>query len=303
MVMNQQPYSLLEPDTRNPMAVAEAIEALHRKMFADDACPYVRPILSKVQSAFAGQWRDYQAMDTAYHDLEHTLQATLCCLRILAGSQRVKSGPDVVQPRHFRIAFHAMLLHDIGYLKKRDDAEGTGAKFTPLHEPRGCDIAREFLAEEKWESADTERVCSLILCTGPRSNLGGTRFGDPVHRFLGQAVCTADFLSQMSDPGYVQKLPDLYEEFAESDKWNKVPEEQRQFKTVGDLFRGTPAFWENFVIPKFRGECGDVGRYLADPYPDGPNPYLEQVNANIDAIKRIVAMSKRGLTQMVRHMG
>ncbi len=46
-----------------------------------------------------------------------------------------------------------------------------------------------------------------------------------------------------------------------------------------------------------------MGRYLADPYPEGPNPYFEQVNANIDAIKRIVAISNRGLTQMAKHLG
>lgn len=299
--MNQQPYSLLEPDTRNPLAVAEAVEDLHSGMFAGAPCAYVRPILTSIEGIFAGRWGDYQAMDTAYHDLEHTLQATLCCLRILAGAQR--AGAASLQPRNFRLAFHAMLLHDVGYLKKRGDNEGTGAKYTPIHEPRGCDIAREFLAQEKWESNDIERVCSLILCTGPRSNLGGTRFGDPIHRFLAQAVCTADFLSQMSDPGYVQKLPDLYEEFSESDRANHLPEDQRQFKTVGDLYRGTPAFWENFVMPKLKGECGDVGRYLAMPYPGGPNPYYEQVAANIDAIKRIVAINKRGLTHVVKHMG
>ncbi len=302
MVMNQQPYSLLDPDTRNPMAVAEVIEQLHAKMFLGADAAYVRPVLRRVEAGFAGKWPDYQAMDTAYHDLEHTLQATLCCLRILVGHQRVNATP-ALQPRHFLIAFHAMLLHDIGYLKQRGDLEGTGAKFTLIHEPRGCEIARVFLAEDQWDHDDIERVCSLILCTGPRSKLSGTKFGDPALRFLAEAVCTADFLSQMSDPGYVQKLPDLFEEFAESDRFNNVPEEQRQFKTVGDLYRGTPAFWENFVMPKFHGECHDAYRYLSIPYPDGPNPYFEQVNATISAINRIVVISKRGLTHVLKHMG
>jgi len=300
--MNQQSYSLLVPDTRNPLAVAGALEELHATLFPGVDAAFLRPIMRKIEGVFAGSWRDYQAMDTAYHDLEHTLQATLCSLRILAGHQRAQAHPALA-PRDFRIAYHAMLLHDVGYLKKRDDHEGTGAKFTLIHEARGCDLAHEFLGEESWDPVEIERVCSLILCTGPRSNLGGTKFGNPAHRLLGQAVCTADFLSQMSDPGYVQKLPDLFEEFAESDRANQVPADERQFKTLGDLYRSTPGFWENFVVPKLRGECADVGRYLADPFPSGPNPYFEQVQANIAAIKRIVSISQGGLTHLAKHMG
>jgi len=300
--MNQQPYSLLEPDTRNPIAVAGAVEKLHDELFPGVSCAYIRPVLRKIERVFAGEWGDYQAMDTAYHDIEHTLQATLCCLRILVGRQRSGAKPFFA-PKDFRIAFHAMLLHDVGYLKKRDDQEGTGAKFTLIHEHRGCDMAQDFLAEEGWAQEEVDRVCSLILCTGPRSILGGSKFGNPIHLLLGQAVCTADFLSQMSDPGYVQKLPDLFAEFSESDRFNQIPMENRPFKTIDDLYRSTPAFWENFVTPKLRLECDDIGRYLATPYPDGPNPYQEQVTANIAAIKRIVSISNGELSHMAKHMG
>ena len=302
MVMNQQSYTLLDPDTRNPLAVAGAVEKLHEAMFPGVGAPYIGPIMRKVEGVFAGHWRDYQAMDTDYHDLEHTLQATLCTLRVIAGHQRAHAHPTM-SPHDFCIGYHAALLHDVGYLKKRGDREGTGAKYTLIHEPRGCDIAHEFLGEENWESQDVERVCSLILCTGPRSNLGGTKFGNPAHRLLGQALCAADFVSQMSDPGYVQKLPDLFEEFSESDRANNIPADQRQFKTLGDLYRNTPAFWENFVVPKLHGECADIGRYLADPYPGGPNPYFEQIKANIEAIKRIVSLSQGSMTRMAQHMG
>jgi hypothetical protein len=298
--MNQQSYTLLDPDTRNPLAVAGAIEKLHEEMFPGVAAPYIQPIMGKMVGLFAGRWGDYQAMDTAYHDIEHTLQATLCGLRILAGQKRAQAFPNLA-PRDFRIAYHALLLHDVGYLKKRGDREGTGAKYTLIHEPRGCEMAHVFLAEENWDPAEVERVCSLILCTGPRSNLGGTKFGNPAHRLLGQAICTADFLSQMSDPNYVQKLPNLFEEFGESDRANHIPEEQRPFKTLGDLYRNTPSFWENFVVPKLHGECADVGRYLAIPFPEGPNPYFEQIKINIDAIKRIVSISQGSVTRMVKN--
>ena len=107
----------------------------------------------------------------------------------------------------------------------------------------------------------------------------------------------------MSDPGYVQKLPDLFAEFAESDRSNDIPNDKRQFKTVDELYRSTPGFWTDFVVPKLRNECENVARYLADPYPDGPNPYLDQVAANIEAVKRIVLLSGGQLTDMAKHLG
>jgi hypothetical protein len=300
--MKTRPYTLLEPDTRNPQAVAGEVEKLLQRLFPTEDYGYVRPVMRQVEEIFAGRYRDYQAMDTSYHDLEHTLQATLCCLRILAGHQVAGMTPRL-DARDFRIALHAMLLHDTGYAKERGDDQGTGAKHTLIHEQRGCDLAQILLLEQGWEQPDIDRVCSLILCTGPRSKFSGTKWGSPAHRLLAQAVCTADFLSQMSDPGYVQKLPDLFAEFAESDQANQVPLEKRLFKTVDDLFRNTPAFWENFVVKKLVEECGDVGRFLADPYPDGPNPYQLQVKENIAAVRRIVALSDGQLSHLANLMG
>ena len=279
MVMNQQSYTLLDPDTRNPLAVAGAVEKLHEAMFPGVAAPYIQPIMGKMVDLFAGRWGDYQAMDTAYHDLEHTLQATLCGLRILAGPTSAPR-PIPTSPRAISASpTTPSLLHDVGYLKKRGDHEGTGAKYTLIHEPRGCEMAHDFLAEENWDPAEVERVCSLILCTGPRSNLGGTKFGNPAHRLLGQAVCTADFLSQMSDPGYVQKLPDLFEEFSESDRANHIPAEQRQFKTLGDLYRNTPRFGKISSSPNSTANARTSAATSPIPFPDGPNPYFEQIQA------------------------
>jgi len=47
---------------------------------------------AQLENQMKAKYDDYQAMDTAYHDLEHTLQATLCCLRIIYGHQRAGAG-------------------------------------------------------------------------------------------------------------------------------------------------------------------------------------------------------------------
>ena len=37
---------------------------------------------------FGGTYRDYQAIDAHYHDLEHTMQGVLCMARLLRGRHR-----------------------------------------------------------------------------------------------------------------------------------------------------------------------------------------------------------------------
>ncbi|MCB1128842.1 MAG: hypothetical protein KDM81_20260, partial [Verrucomicrobiae bacterium] len=53
-----------------------------------------------------------------------------------------------------------------------------------------------------------------------------------------------------------------------------------------ELVSKTPEFWDNYVRPRIDGVFGGLYRYLANPYPDGPNPYLERIEANIARIRR-----------------
>jgi hypothetical protein len=57
------------------------------------------------------------------------------------------------------------------------------------------------------------------------------------------------------------------------------------FSSAEDLIQKTPGFWEHYVRQKL--ECDFVGlyRFLNDPYPDGPNFYLERVEANIRKLR------------------
>ena len=56
-----------------------------------------------------------------------------------------------------------------------------------------------------------------------------------------------------------------------------------------ELVRKTPEFWTQFVLPKIINEFWGVHRFLNRPYPDGPNEYMQRVEANIDKVRRQVA--------------
>jgi hypothetical protein len=43
------------------------------------------------------------------------------------------------------------------------------------------------------------------------------------------------------------------------------------------------------VEPRIRDDFHELYRYLNDPYPDGPNPYLEAIEKNLTRLRKIIA--------------
>jgi len=282
------PYTLDAIDTKAVHAVAQAVFGLEVDLYPEADWQYTLGAFETVASMFGGGFEGYQAMDTVYHDLEHTLQATLCWTRILHRHQKTLERPHI-DHQFFRYGLHAVLLHDIGYLKEVHDEIGSGAKFTFVHERRSCELAQMLLSESGWAQKEIFAVQHLISCTGPRSVIDAIPFRTRQERILGQMVCTADYLGQMSDPGYAQKLPVLFAEFEESDNYRGIPKERRMFGSVQELLNKTGDFWRNAVVPKLDRDCGGLYKLLAEPYPDGPNPYLLTVEQNLAQIEAMRA--------------
>ena len=110
------------------------------EMFPDADKDFVPKIFRWASDCFTGNYADYQAIDARYHDFEHTLQVTLCMARMLHRRQFAKVQP-VLPRRMVELGLAAILLHDTGYLKRRDDTEGTGAKYTIIHVARSAEFA------------------------------------------------------------------------------------------------------------------------------------------------------------------
>jgi hypothetical protein len=193
------------------------------------------------------------------------------------------------------LAIAGVLLHDTGYLKLKSDTDGTGAKYTFCHILRSCSFAASFLPKLGATDVEIEKVLSAINCTGPNSEISRLHFRDPVSRFVGCALATADYLAQLSDPQYPDKLGHLFREFRESDDFTHVPAERRVFRSENDLICRTPGFWVNFVKPKLNSDLQAVYRYLARPFPAGRNAYLEAVDANLATIDRMITGINSGV--------
>src|SRR5688572_21556825 len=124
-------------DTKSAPAVASFVEAKFTSMHAGASLKWLKTIFHDIEGMFAGRHPDYSAVDLRYHDLEHTLQATVCLVLLLEGRHAAGAEPRL-DVRQFELAVAAVLLHDSGYLKLRSDQDGTGAKYTFCHILRSC---------------------------------------------------------------------------------------------------------------------------------------------------------------------
>lgn len=272
-------------DTKNLGAIEQFVREKFNALYPNSRLSWLPTVFTDIGNFFAGRDPDYSAIDLRYHDLEHTLQATLCLAQLIAGRHATRVAPRI-DAHHFELAMVAALLHDSGYLKLRSDTRGTGAKYTFCHVLRSCAFAASYLPNIGASGADVETVMSAINCTGPMNEISRLRFRAPVDEIIGYGVATADYIGQMAAPDYPDELEVLFEEFQESDDFLHVPIEDRMFKSAHDLMVRTPHFWHRFVLPKLESDFHGVYRFLAKPYPDGPNPYIRAVDANVAEIQR-----------------
>ena len=110
--------------TNDLPAVRTEVQAAYIAMFPLGDYEFVFRVFGWVEDCFAGRHPDFQAIDARYHDLEHTLQGTLCMTRLLRGRHAAGTQPKLTQ-RLFELGLIGILLHDTGYLKRRDDTAGT----------------------------------------------------------------------------------------------------------------------------------------------------------------------------------
>lgn len=276
---------LQKVDTRVPGQVEKEVHAIYGRLFPDGERAFVPRAFDWAGQCFSGKYGDYQAIDARYHDFEHTLQGTLCLARLLNGRHSANVQPEI--PRKlFELALLAILFHDTGYLKKRGDTEGTGAKYTAIHVGRSVAFARQFLAPKGYSADDLNAIESMIRCTGVAVKVDEVPFRNDIERALGCAVGTADLLGQMAAADYVEKLPVLFLEFAEAARTDRQNGARfAEYKDAEDLMRRTPMFWSDYVWPRVNEDFGHLYVFLNDPLPNGPNPYLLAIEKNIQRLQ------------------
>ena len=242
--------------------------------------------LKTVFEAFDGDHPDYEANDAPYHDLEHSLRASFCYMQLV---EKNVHCPDfaTLSPEMAELGWIAVLFHDAGYLKQRGDKVGSGAKHSFVHVDRSREFAAKWMSAQEMHESSIRKVQSMILCTEYSSLRPTISFDSEAHRLVGSLVGTADWLAQMAAPDYLNKLPLLHQEMLEAKNASPgtpppifIPE------TVSEMIQSTPHFFEQLVKPKLEQEFDGVFLLVNDPYPNGPNPYLDRIQKHLKNIQK-----------------
>jgi hypothetical protein len=279
-----------------------ALTQLCEETFGDKPHALVRSLIDFAFSLFHGRHPLFQPCDTAFHDFDHTMEATAVVLRLLVeqrdkvsglrGFQITWQGDSIgaaLSPRDWELAIAAILFHDTGYLKCKNDLDGSGAKYSTIHVGRSCFFAWDLLPQFGFSGDELRQIQNAISATAISTNINQLPFRDAREWLIGAIVATGDMIGQLAAEEYPQRLPGLYLEFREASSFSRIREGSfATYNSLLDLLQDTEKFFYSYVMPILDDDWKGVYRLLEDA--SGENIFMNRVTANIARVKRIAAL-------------
>jgi hypothetical protein len=281
-------------DLESPRAVEAAIRGILDGM--PGGCPdpgLLTRAVDDLVAAFSGSYPGLLRCDTLYHDLRHALETGLTMARLLDGEAR--AGTTTAPPidsRHALLGIILALYHDIGMLRRDNEADIWGASLTPIHEERGVEFLRRYLAGT--HLADLADKAGLIMPTKLIFRMPAD--WPALDRKLAAMVATADLLSQMSDRCYLEKCRDFL--FLEFSAIGLAGTDGSPYPTRETLLEKTPGFCTGFIFRRLDDDFANVRRFINAHF-DGADPYGDAIQRNLDYLCCILA--KQDFALLRRH--
>jgi hypothetical protein len=280
-------------DSTDRTAVIREVERLFALRYRPSAFRVVRHAEWLVARLFSGKFPGYRACNTEYHDMVHTVGVLLAASRLIDGHGCC--GEQMTEEMAVNVLLGA-ILHDTGYLQRRDDGEGTGAKYTRTHVERSIAFALTYAEKMKIPPAQAEVVGRLISATNLDLN-GHTVFHSETEKLAGALLATADILGQMSDRVYLEKLVFLYRELREAGLGD--------YRTEFDILKSTLGFYR-IMRERLDGQLLGVYKEAAGHFRvrfDIPNNlYMEAIERQMTFLEKIIADDSTNFRKKLKRM-
>jgi hypothetical protein len=277
-------------NTTDPASVKIEVFRIYRSLYARAEPPALVRAFEDLTALYRGEYPGYEKCDTAYHDLQHVLDVSLAMARLLDGYERSRGDRPALGERLFVFGVVCALFHDVGYLRRQGDRRHRlGAEYTRTHVSRGGRFMKKYLPTIGM--AEFAAVVAPVLhFTGYEKVVASIRLRDPVLRFVGSLLGSADIMAQMSDRCYLEKCRDrLYPEFVAGgiDKRVTHDGEEILFASADDLLRKTPGFFRS-ASHRLDHELGGAWKF-AGPHFGGENLYMDALHRNIGFAEKVQA--------------
>jgi hypothetical protein len=271
--------------------VCRAVWQLFSNQYPEGSYDSVWMAFHDFERLYTGKHPDYHAVDTSYHDMQHSLDVTLALARLIVGHERSVGEHERLGEDCARFALVAALFHDAGYVRhrKRDSAAINGAVFTRTHVGRSGAYLEQYLPQIGLGSF-SEVVSRVVHFTGYEKPIDSIELDDARHRVIGQLLGTADLLAQMADRCYLEKCRDrLYPEFVlgEVAVNNEASGSKAVYQSGRDLLQKTMGFYQKSAQARLDDGLGRAYRYMGSFFEGGQNLYLRFVEKNMSFLDKV----------------
>jgi hypothetical protein len=279
------------------LATSELINRVLRDAFGATKTSLCNSLITFSFDLFHGKNPGFQPCDTAFHDFDHTMQATAAVADLL-DAHRQNSIIASLQQRDWELAIAATILHDTGYLKRRNDPDGSGAKYSAIHVGRSCFHAWDLLPPFGFSYDELRQIQNAICATAVSVSMEELPFRDSREWLIGALVATGDMLGQMAAEDYPERLAGLYLEFREATVFSRLQKASfAVHKNLLDLLEGTEKFYSGYVTRMLNQEWKGVYKILDDR--QGRNRYIDRIRINISRVNLIACSLASGHREAV----
>ncbi len=279
-------------DVSSVRSVRGAVKRIYESLYADSSFDAVWLAFHDFDRLFYGRSESYFAIDTTYHDVQHTLDMTLATTRLVAGYEKSVERVDRLGPRRAQLAIVCSLFHDFGYLrhKERDSAARNGAEFTRSHVSRSGEFLESYLP--KMGLAEfVPVVAKIVHFTGYELDADELELEDPKDSVVGHLLGTGDLLAQIADRCYLEKCRDrLYPEFVLGNVAIERIGDSANVRYVSgnDLLSKTLEFFRTSAQHRLNVTFNKAYRYLEAYFEDGHNLYVYSVRKNLRFLRQVI---------------
>jgi len=271
--------------------VRAAVRDLFAALFPSNSFDSVWLAFHDFERVFTGRDPSYHAVDTTYHDMQHTLDMTLALARLIAGHEQSVEKKDRLGPDRAELAIVSALFHDVGYLRhrQRDAGAVNGAVFTRTHVSRSGRYLEDYLPRIGLEHF-TPVVSRIVHFTGYEVSIDQIELDDPKDSVVGHLLGTADLVAQLADRCYLEKCRDrLYPEFvlggvAIDDR----PEGKVLYRSAEDLLGKTLSFYQTSARLRLENNFNRVYRYFEAFFERGQSPYIRFIRKNLTFLSSVI---------------
>jgi len=275
----------------SPRDVARAVRRLFERQYPETSFDAVWLAFRDFERLYSGKDPEYHAVDTAYHDIQHSLDMTLAAARLVVGHERSVEPVEQLGAERAKFIIVAALFHDAGYIRhrERDYNAENGAEFTRTHVTRSGAYLERYLSSVGL-GAFVDVVARVVHYTGYEMRIEDIELEEPKDCIAGRLLGTADLLAQMADRCYLEKCRDrLYPEFVlgRVAVSTGAAGSHAAYQSGRDLLEKTMIFYHSSARQRLDESFRAAYRYLEALFGDGSNPYMVFIDKNLAFLEQI----------------